>query len=176
MYARTGRPSIPPERLLRALLLQELYAVRSERLLVNDRLAIVTSSCVSMRQGGMCHRDRGFLRGQSRRRKDPIMNEPITYVGIDAHKKDDRDAERRQRPPTRAGAVRRLVRKLERATIRACYEAGPCGYALTTTRVACAVCAGDPPQAGRAQDDSARCAEAGRITEVRPPTPADERS
>ena len=35
MYARTGRPSIPPERLLRALLLQELYAVRSERLLVS---------------------------------------------------------------------------------------------------------------------------------------------
>jgi transposase len=30
-YARTGRPSIPPERLLRALLLQILFSVRSER-------------------------------------------------------------------------------------------------------------------------------------------------
>jgi transposase len=34
MYAVMGRPSIPPERLLRALLLQVLYTVRSERLLM----------------------------------------------------------------------------------------------------------------------------------------------
>ena len=32
MYARTGRPSIPPERLLKATLLMALYSVRSERL------------------------------------------------------------------------------------------------------------------------------------------------
>ena len=31
LYATTGRPSIPPERLLRALLLQILFSVRSER-------------------------------------------------------------------------------------------------------------------------------------------------
>lgn len=31
LYAREGRPSIPPERLLRALLLQAFYTVRSER-------------------------------------------------------------------------------------------------------------------------------------------------
>src|SRR6202021_3708815 len=30
LYARDGRPSIPPERLLRALLLQAFYSVRSE--------------------------------------------------------------------------------------------------------------------------------------------------
>jgi transposase len=29
-YARTGRPSVPPERLLKALLLQALYSIRSE--------------------------------------------------------------------------------------------------------------------------------------------------
>ena len=33
MYAKTGRPSIPPEQLLRALLIQALYSVRSERML-----------------------------------------------------------------------------------------------------------------------------------------------
>jgi transposase len=33
LYSRTGRPSIAPERLLRALLLQVLYSVRSERML-----------------------------------------------------------------------------------------------------------------------------------------------
>jgi transposase len=36
MYARTGRPSIPPERLLRALIIQVLYSVRSERLLMEQ--------------------------------------------------------------------------------------------------------------------------------------------
>jgi transposase len=36
MYASHGRPSIPPEKLLRALLLQFLYTVRSERLLMEQ--------------------------------------------------------------------------------------------------------------------------------------------
>jgi len=36
MYASGGRPSIAPERLLRALLLQVLYTVRSERLLMEQ--------------------------------------------------------------------------------------------------------------------------------------------
>jgi transposase len=36
LYATTGRPSIPPEQLLRALLLQILYSIRSERLLVEE--------------------------------------------------------------------------------------------------------------------------------------------
>ena len=36
MYARTGRPSIPPEKLLRAQLVQMLYSIRSERLLMEE--------------------------------------------------------------------------------------------------------------------------------------------
>lgn len=36
LYASRGRPSIPPERLLRALLLQILFSVRSERLLMEE--------------------------------------------------------------------------------------------------------------------------------------------
>jgi transposase len=36
MYSHTGRPGIPPERLLRALLLQVLYSVRSERMLMEQ--------------------------------------------------------------------------------------------------------------------------------------------
>lgn len=36
LYARVGRPSIPPEHLLRALLLQAFYTVRSERLLMEQ--------------------------------------------------------------------------------------------------------------------------------------------
>jgi transposase len=36
MYSREGRPSIAPEKLLRALLLQVLYTIRSERLLMEQ--------------------------------------------------------------------------------------------------------------------------------------------
>jgi transposase len=36
IYAKSGRPSVPPEQLLRALLLQALYTVRSERMLVEQ--------------------------------------------------------------------------------------------------------------------------------------------
>jgi transposase len=36
VYATTGRPSIPPEQLLRALLLQIFYSIRSERLLMEQ--------------------------------------------------------------------------------------------------------------------------------------------
>src|SRR2546426_12837968 len=36
LYASTGRPSIAPEKLLRALLVQALYGKRSERLLMEE--------------------------------------------------------------------------------------------------------------------------------------------
>src|SRR5437764_14803258 len=36
LYSRIGRPSIAPEKLLRALLLQAFYSVRSERLLMEQ--------------------------------------------------------------------------------------------------------------------------------------------
>src|SRR5271154_6727268 len=36
MYSKMGRPSIAPEKLLRALLLQILYTVRSERMLIEQ--------------------------------------------------------------------------------------------------------------------------------------------
>lgn len=36
MYANSGQHSIPPERLLRALLLQLLYSIRSERMLIEQ--------------------------------------------------------------------------------------------------------------------------------------------
>jgi transposase len=36
LYTSTGRPSVPPEQLLRALSLQVLYSIRSERLLMEQ--------------------------------------------------------------------------------------------------------------------------------------------
>jgi transposase len=36
LYSPMGRPSIPPEKLLRAMLLQTFYSIRSERLLMDQ--------------------------------------------------------------------------------------------------------------------------------------------
>jgi hypothetical protein len=51
LYASTGRPSVPPERLLRALVLQVLYSVRSGGGRVNWQflLAAATYNLVRMR-------------------------------------------------------------------------------------------------------------------------------
>src|SRR6266508_4408022 len=126
------------------------------------------------------------------------MEQVTTYIGIDAHKKDLFVAmlSGAQGTPVtwtianEPNAVRRLVRKLEREApgpVRACYEAGPCGYALqrrmTTTRVACQVIAPAliPRKPGERiktnPRDARKLAElhrAGLLTEVRPPTPAEE--
>jgi len=81
LYPPTGRDSIPPERLLRALLLQAFYSIRSERQLVeridfdllfrwfvglgvDDPVGLLTSGDASVRQqvpllgrdGSNCHR------------------------------------------------------------------------------------------------------------------------
>jgi transposase len=121
-----------------------------------------------------------------------------TYVGIDAHKKDlfiamlvGTDAVPvAWTVANEPNAVRRLVRQLERdapGAVRACYEAGPCGYALqrqmTTPRVSCQVIApalvprkpGERVKTNRR--DARKLAEllrAGLLTEVRPPTPDEE--
>ena len=43
MYSHTGRPSVPPERVLKALLLMALYSIRSERQLSVRRLTDASS-------------------------------------------------------------------------------------------------------------------------------------
>ena len=73
--------------------------------------------------------------------KEPVMSEPITYVGIDAHKVElhvallaaDETELVTWTVRNEVRAVKRLRRKLERVapdSITCCYEAGPCGYAL----------------------------------------------
>ena len=109
------------------------------------------------------------------------MKDVITYVGIDAHKKDlfiamligDSQTPVTWTEPNEPNAIRRLVRKLEREApgpVRVCYEAGPCGYALqrqmTTPRVACQVIA--PALIPRKPGDgvktkSSRCAQVGGV-------------
>lgn len=126
------------------------------------------------------------------------MKDVITYVGIDAHKKDlhvamligPATAPVQWSLENQPAAVARLVRKLEReapGAVQCCYEAGPFGYALqrqlTRGRVVCQVIAptliprkpGDRIKTDRR--DARKLAEllrAGLLTEVQPPTPAEE--
>jgi len=126
------------------------------------------------------------------------VKDVTTYVGIDAHKKDLFIAMligNQENPVTwqlanEPNGVRRLVRKLEREAsgpVRACYEAGPGGYALqrqmTTARVNCQVIAPAliPRKPGERiktnRRDARKLAEllrAGLLTAVRPPTLAEE--
>jgi transposase len=126
------------------------------------------------------------------------MEEVITYVGIDAHKRELHVAMlmgTAAQPVTwtvenEPKAIERLRRKLERDSpgrVQVCYEAGPCGYALqrqlTKGRIQCLVIApaliprkpGDRVKTDRR--DARKLAEllrAGLLTAVRPPTSAEE--
>jgi transposase len=126
------------------------------------------------------------------------MSEVITYVGIDAHKRELHVAMLTGTATTPVTwtlandpkAIDRLRRKLEREApgpVQICYEAGPCGYALqrqlTGGRIRCLVIApalmprkpGDRVKTDKR--DARKLAEllrAGLLTEVRPPTPAEE--
>lgn len=126
------------------------------------------------------------------------MEEVITYVGIDAHKRELHVAMLIGTATTpvmwtvenEPKAIERLHRKLERdapGPVRVCYEAGPCGYALqrqlTKGRVSCVVIApalmprkpGDRVKTDRR--DARKLVElfrAGLLTVVQPPTPAEE--
>ena len=126
------------------------------------------------------------------------MREPITYVGIDAHKAELQVAllapEATEpviwKVRNDIAAVERLRRKLEKAApgpVACCYEAGPCGYVLqrqlTRGRVDCEVIAPAlvPRKPGERvktdRRDARKLAElyrAGLLTLVRAPTPAEE--
>ena len=126
------------------------------------------------------------------------MKKGTTYVGIDAHKKNlsiamlvgKANAPVSWQVANDPGAVRRLVKKLEReapGAVHVFYEAGPCGYALqrqlTRLRVQCDVIAPAlvPRKPGERvktdRRDARKLAELGRaglLTVVQPPTPEDE--
>jgi transposase len=127
------------------------------------------------------------------------MEEGITFVGLDAHKKAIALAmllPGEKQPltwetPNEPAAVRRMVRKVERQApgeVRFCYEAGSLGYALQRQVVeagsgSCMVIAPSliPRKPGERiktdRRDARKLAElfrAGLLTEVQPPTPEDE--
>ena len=70
MYSAVGRPSIPPEKLLKALLIQVLYTIRSERLLMEQlsynllfRWFVSVSMDESVSVPTVCSQDRDRLLG-----------------------------------------------------------------------------------------------------------------
>jgi transposase len=123
----------------------------------------------------------------------------ITFVGLDAHKRsinvamllpgEEKAIEWQvANEPT---ALRRMLRRMEREApgeVRTCYEAGPCGYALqrqitASSEASCMVVAPSliPVKSGERVKTDRRDARklaflmrAGMLTEVQPPTEADE--
>lgn len=126
------------------------------------------------------------------------MKNSITFVGLDAHKKlivvamllPGSDEPIVWQLPNEGGAVRRMAKRILReapGAVRVCYEAGPCGYALQRTLkelgLDCVVIAPSliPVKAGDRIKTDVRDARklaslfrAGLLTEVHPPTAAEE--
>ena len=127
------------------------------------------------------------------------MNENITWVGMDTHKKSISVAAQipgRKEPlqwtvVNEAQAVKRFAKKLLRLApgeVRCCYEAGPCGFVLkrqleAAGPIVCEVIAPSlvPRKPGDHVKTDARDARklleyfvAGLLTEVLPPTQAEE--
>ncbi len=125
------------------------------------------------------------------------MPKDIRYVGLDVHaatitvavaEGGREGVQALGTIPHEPDAVARLVRKLgPAATLRVCYEAGPCGYGLywqlAALGIACTVVAPTlvPVRAGdrvktdrRDAEKLAQCLRAGTLTGVWVPTPAHE--
>src|SRR6266705_5245059 len=129
-------------------------------------------------------------------RRSRSMTKNLRYLGLDGHAETiavalaEPGGEVRSLGmiPNEPSAVAKLVRKLGgREQLRACYEAGPCGYVLywqlTTLGVACDVVAptlvptkpGDRVKTDRRDAEKlARCHRAGDLTRVWVPDAAHE--
>jgi len=138
------------------------------------------------------------LRPQSRIRREPVVNQGTTFVGIDAHKAKlvvavlppdgpliELACANTEKEVRRLG--RRLIEQANGGEVRVCYEAGPTGYGLKRTLelepLVCEVVAPSliPRAAGNRvktdRRDARKLAELLRaklLTEVRAPTPEEE--
>jgi transposase len=141
---------------------------------------------------------RGLAQSQSRMRKEPVMKQCTTYVGLDIHKSSiavaalfpDKKERTEWSLPNNTRAVERLARRLKRDApggILCCYEAGPSGYVLQRQLrrqgLECIVVAPSliPVKPGERvktdRRDARKLAQHLRsdsLTEVQPPTEAEE--
>jgi transposase len=88
MYARMGRPSIPPERLIRALLIETLYSIRSERQLV-ERLEydLLTKWFVGLELDEVVWDASTFSRNRDRFLNQKVSQEFFKRVLAEAHRR-----------------------------------------------------------------------------------------
>src|SRR3982075_807127 len=88
MYSDIGRPSIPPEQLLRALVLQSLYTVRSERLLMEE----IDYSVLYRWFVGLSMDDPIWSPTTFSKNRDRLLESDIAGAFFDAVKRQARDA------------------------------------------------------------------------------------
>jgi transposase len=88
MYARIGRPSIPPERLIRALLIETLYSIRSDRQLV-ERLEydLLTKWFVGLELDEAVWDASTFSRNRDRFLSQKVSQEFFKRVLAEAHRR-----------------------------------------------------------------------------------------
>src|ERR1700676_641014 len=81
MYASVGRPSIPPEKLLRAQLLQMLYSVRPERLLMEEIDYSILHRCfVGLNLGEPVWDATSFTKNRDRLLEEAVAKEFLAQV------------------------------------------------------------------------------------------------
>ena len=127
-----------------------------------------------------------------------MLNYNVTFIGIDAHKEEHKicllypDGQESEtltvkNHPTEIKRMLKKIKKKVPGEVMCCYEAGPCGFALQrqiqAEGVSCIVVAPSliPVKPGERvktdRRDAKKLAElfrAGLLTEVHPPTPAEE--
>ena len=88
MYAQVGRPSIPPERLLRALLIEALYTIRSDRQLVERlRYDLLLKWFVGLDLDEDSWDASTFTRNRERLMKHAVSRDFLTRVVQEAHRR-----------------------------------------------------------------------------------------
>jgi len=73
LYSPIGRPSIPPEKLLRAMLLQAFYSIRSERQLMERRSAARPDAKRAQLRGGFGRTRAASGRTLVEREREPVL-------------------------------------------------------------------------------------------------------
>jgi transposase len=82
IYAEGGQPSVPPEKLLRAQLLQMLYSVRSEHLLMKEiDCSILYRWFVGLNLDDRVWDDTTFTKNRDRLLEAPVAKEFLAQVG-----------------------------------------------------------------------------------------------
>jgi transposase len=83
MYSHTGRPSVAPEQLLRALLLQILYSIRSERMLIEQ----LDYNLLFRWFVGLCMDDQVWNHSTFSKNRDRLINSDVAFAFFDRVRK-----------------------------------------------------------------------------------------